>query len=119
MVHSGIDTEIFTTMESIQLKFLRSILGLPSCVPNVLLQLETGDMLIESWAWILKLYFWLKVFFTPVGLTPLGVVEMVGHVLLYCSFYTGFRDTFIHPILQSILERDNEYYTHPVSISNN
>ena len=43
----------FTAMESTQTKFLRTILGLPSCVPNVLLQLETGQMLIESWAWIL------------------------------------------------------------------
>ena len=40
-----------------------------------------------------------------------GVVEIVAHVLLYCSFYTGIHDTFIHPILQSIPGRDDEYYT--------
>ena len=37
-----------------------------------------------------------------------GVGETVGHVLLYCSFYTGLCETFIPPILQSIPGGDDE-----------
>lgn len=65
----------FTTFEAVQTKFLRTILGVPNCVSNPILRLETGMLSVEARVWIRKLNLWLKMFFVPTGLVPLILTD--------------------------------------------
>ena len=53
------------SIECIQSKFLRKILGLPNCVPYAALCLETGQTSIESRAWLITFKYWLRLHNDP------------------------------------------------------
>lgn len=73
-------TQIFNcqklkSLESVQTKFYRSLLGLPTCVSNTAIRLEVGQLPINARIWILKIHFWLKLIFFPVGVAPLTLLD--------------------------------------------
>lgn len=55
--------------EAVQFKFLGLIFGVPQCIPNALLKLETGPITLENHVWLFAPTYWLQLIFTPVGLT--------------------------------------------------
>ncbi|XP_053100482.1 uncharacterized protein LOC128322711 [Hemicordylus capensis] len=60
----------FDMLERIQSGFLRAIFGTTRCTSNVTLRMEAGLIKIESRAWLLIIYFWLRVHLRLVGLIP-------------------------------------------------
>ncbi|XP_053119402.1 uncharacterized protein LOC128330468 [Hemicordylus capensis] len=61
----------FMALETLQSKFLRSILLVPRCVPNAALRREVGMIRLETCYWRTIILFWLKFVFSCVGLAPL------------------------------------------------
>ena len=57
------------TLERVQSKFLRAILGVPRNVANVKLRLETGQIKARIWSAILM--YWLRLSYLPIGLAQL------------------------------------------------
>ena len=49
------------SIEWIQSQFLHKVLGLSSCVPYLVLCLETGFSSLETMAWLRSFQFWLKI----------------------------------------------------------
>ncbi|KAJ7332840.1 hypothetical protein JRQ81_015020 [Phrynocephalus forsythii] len=74
-------------MESVPSTFLRSILGMPRCVPAAGLRLETGIASLECVAWIYAFRYWIKVSHAN---TSMGYLHLLQNDVHNSSWFKVF-----------------------------